>query len=95
MYPPDGLAVRVGADCRAHRAAARLASGDSLAPVHQCRGGQRALHELLPEEPAARLAAGGAWDGVPRDLQDQNPGAAALWVPVIRDSSCDLRPLMD
>src|SRR6266511_2366758 len=67
----------VGADSRAHRAAARPASGDPLAPVHQCRGGQRALHELLPEEPAARLAAGGAWDGVPRDLQDQNPGAAA------------------
>src|SRR6266508_4183505 len=64
----------VGADSRAHRAAARPASGDPLAPVHQCRGGQRALHELLPEEPAARLAAGGAWDGVPRDL---HPGAAA------------------
>src|SRR6266511_3718895 len=47
----------VGADSRAHRAAERPASGDPLAPVHQCRGGQRALHELLPEEPAARLAA--------------------------------------
>jgi Uncharacterised protein family (UPF0182) len=54
-------------------------SWDLLAPVEQGRGAQRALHELLPEQPAARLAAGGARDGIPGDLQDQDPrGPAGL-----------------